>query len=194
MTLENLVKKYGEDEGIRIWEQYKDKQRESCSKNYFLKTYGEEEGLRKWNNWQERKTKFCRISNIANEFFSMLEKYFKGNEIYSYIINSKEFRVDCFNLDYYDKTLNIAVEFNGDFWHANPNKNINPEKFENKCGLTIEEKWEKDKIRNEFIESYLNTKIFVVWENDFRKNKEECVNKIVSDINEYVKSNTFKKL
>ena len=187
ITLKNLIKKYGEDEGIRIWEQYKDKQRESCSKNYFLKTYGEEEGLRKWNNWQERKSKFHRTSIIADEFFSMLGKYYEGNEIYSYSANSKEFRVESFNLDYYDKTLNVVVEFNGDFWHANPDKNINPERFENKCGLTIEEKWKKDKIRNEFIESYLNTKVFVVWEKDFRKNKEECVRKIVSEINEYVK-------
>ena len=132
ITLKNLIKKYGEDEGIRIWEQYKDKQRESCSKNYFLKTYGEEEGLRKWNNWQERKSKFHRTSIIADEFFSMLGKYYEGNEIYSYSANSKEFRVESFNLDYYDKTLNVVVEFNGDFWHANPDKNINPERFENK--------------------------------------------------------------
>ena len=194
VTLENLVKKYGEDEGIRIWEQYKDKQRESCSKNYFLKTYGEEEGLRKWNNWQERKSKFHRTSIIADEFFSMLGKYYEGNEIYSYSANSKEFRVESFNLDYYDKTLNVVVEFNGDFWHANPDKNINPEQFENKCGLTIEEKWKKDKVRNEFIESYLNTKVFVVWEKDFRNNKEECVQKIVSEINEYVKPGNYNKL
>ena len=99
-----------------------------------------------------------------------------------------------FNLDYYDKTLNVVVEFNGDFWHANPYKNINPERFENKCGLTIEEKWKKDKVRNEFIESYLNTKVFVVWEKDFRNNKEECVQKIVSEINEYVNRGNYNKL
>jgi len=47
-------------------------------------------------------------------------------------------------LDYYDETLNIAVEFYGDFWHANP---LIYKENDSILGVSACEIWERDKIR-----------------------------------------------
>ena len=44
VTKENLIKRHGKKEGIKIWEDYRRKQRYSVTLNYFIETNGEEEG------------------------------------------------------------------------------------------------------------------------------------------------------
>lgn len=72
-------------------------------------------------------------------------------------------------MDYFIEELNIAIEFNGNVFHANPrlyNKNDYPNPF-NK-NLTSEMIWEKDKLRYETLLSEHNIKTIVIWEDEYK--------------------------
>ena len=92
--------------------------------------------------------------------------------------------VDGFNLDYYDKTLNIAVEFNGDFWHArgyqdNPGSQINSNKafWQKKLTRNVE----RDKEVNDRL-TQMGWLVLRFWESDICKNLPY----VLEEIDKYV--------
>lgn len=48
-TLDNMISRHGIEEGTRKWDQYRDRQRETCSRDYFIKTYGSDDGAAKYD-------------------------------------------------------------------------------------------------------------------------------------------------
>ena len=48
VTRENLIKKHGEEEGLKIWKRYCDKQKYTTSLEYFIEKYGKEKGEEKY--------------------------------------------------------------------------------------------------------------------------------------------------
>jgi G:T-mismatch repair DNA endonuclease (very short patch repair protein) len=69
-----------------------------------------------------------------------------------------------FRYDFYLPSYNIILEYNGDYWH------INPELFdESKVidGKTANEIWKKDKIKKETAEIN-GYKFYTIWEKEFR--------------------------
>jgi very-short-patch-repair endonuclease len=74
----------------------------------------------------------------------------------------------------------IAVEVQGDFWHANPKKYtddwINPVTKQ-----TAKEIREKDERKKQFLE-LKGYAVLYVWENDYRKNRELVIENLRSDI------------
>lgn len=74
----------------------------------------------------------------------------------------------------------IAVEVQGDFWHANPKKYtedwINPVTKQ-----TAKEIREKDERKKQFLELKGYTVLYV-WENDYRKNRELVIENLRNDI------------
>lgn len=84
------------------------------------------------------------------------------------------------NGKYFDLTApdkKKIVEFNGDYWHANPNKYANHDIMRN--GKTAAEIWEADAKKIAMAESH-GYRVKVVWESDYKKNPkkviEECMN------------------
>jgi very-short-patch-repair endonuclease len=74
----------------------------------------------------------------------------------------------------------IAIEVQGDFWHANPEKY--PEDWINPVSkLSAKEIHEKDEKKKKFLESkgYI---VFYVWENDYKKNKELTIESLKKNI------------
>lgn len=191
-TLENFIKRHGEIEGTRKWNEYCEIQRYTTTLEYFQKTYGEIEGKEKWEAYQKAKSpitlKIVAHSKIADNMFLELSKFFKGNEIYTETLNEEYNLNDVFKLDYYDKTLNVAVEFYGDYWHCNPNHFKSDEKLSPifKNGEYVKDIWDYDKKRQEYVEKSLKTKMFIVWEEDYRHNKKKTIEDLVKKINEYV--------
>ena len=191
VTLDNLIRKHGEEEGRRIFEEYREKQRNTTSLEYFIETYGEEEGQKKYDNWNEIRKEQCLIisqgvhSIIADEFFQKLSDRFIGNEIYTHVLNH-EWTVGFYSLDYYDKTLNVVVEFYGDYWHYNPaiyedaslldEKFYRNNRFENRSDV-----WKHDKTRQKYITTFLKMKpenFIIVWENDYRNDRSGTITKV----------------
>ena len=71
-------------------------------------------------------------------------------------------------IDFYIKELKIAIEFNGNLFHANPKyfkKNDNPNFH---CPeLTAEQIWEKDQQRYKTLEEEHGIKTIILWESDY---------------------------
>jgi G:T-mismatch repair DNA endonuclease (very short patch repair protein) len=86
-------------------------------------------------------------------------------------------QVERYTLDFYIPELNLAIETNGDFWHANPTiygvskpiHKIHPRLIE------------KDNRKLECLQSN-GIKVLVVWENDLKTNKNETLYEVLSEI------------
>jgi hypothetical protein len=124
-------------------------------------------------------------SNISIEFFDKIsketnEKIIYGNEEKTFKMNNAWYRVDG-----YIQELNIAIEFFGDYYHANPKK-YNGDVLFDFWGkkITAKEIWEKDKKRIESMEKEYKVSFFIVWEDDYRNDFNTVKNKIVEFIND----------
>jgi len=75
--------------------------------------------------------------------------------------------------DFYVKKLNIIIECNGDFWHANPTKYQSEDviSFPRKK-VTAESLWKKDKLK---LDKYKNLgyNITVLWETDIKRKDKD---------------------
>ena len=165
-SLDICKEKYGDEEGYRIWKERQEKWKDA----FYNKS---EEELR---DIFKRRTKIIKgpISNIEQEFIGNIEKYL-GNQNCErqYTIDTPE-RFYRYDFKFNDK----IIEFNGDYWHANPDK-YHEDYFHSKLQLTAKDIWEKDNIKNN-VALDNGFKLKIVWESDYKNNKEkvieECLN------------------
>ena len=90
-------------------------------------------------------------------------------------------------VDFFIKDIGKVIEFNGDYWHANPTKyNSNSEIiYPNNIKKLASDIWEEDAYKLDLIKTHLDIKdILVVWESDFRKFKNETIIKCLEFINQ----------
>lgn len=72
---------------------------------------------------------------------------------------------------------NKIIEFQGDYWHCNPN--LYDKDFYNKVKQkTAQEIWNYDNIKKECAE-YYKYDILYIWEYDYYQNREEVINKCI---------------
>ena len=89
----------------------------------------------------------------------------KGAYIYDYVITYP---------------IKLCIEFNGDFWHANPEKYNQDTYFKvQKC--TAKEIWKKDRKKIKHIEN-MGFDSHIVWEKQYRINKIRSINKCLTKI------------
>lgn len=174
ITINNLTKKYGSILALEKYENYINKERYSCTKEYFTEKYGDI-GEEKYNNFVINKSfKTVAYSNISQKLFRELDTYLSSYTTYFATKNSEyylSYSNNFYYLDYYIKELNVAVEFYGDVFHANPKKfkpNDNPNPF-NK-NLTATDIWNNDEIRIQNILTNFNITTIIVWESDYNSN------------------------
>lgn len=194
-TLENFIKRHGEEEGKRKWDEYCKRQAYTTSLEYMIKEYGEEEGRLMWEEF-DSKRQINKKSSISQELFNNIynklrnlgydhEIYF-GNLNNEYEVTSKEIGFN-YQLDFYDKTINYVIEYNGDFWHANPKMYKGDEVIRCRGQHKAKDVWENDKIRLNNISNKLNCIIDIIWESDYkaktiRQEKEAIEDMIVNKI------------
>lgn len=164
-----------------------------------IEKYGEIEGRQRFNKRQEQwqntlKSKspeeierinrlkiknFSCVSKVSQQLFSQIavEGDFWGIKSNSMLgemyirTPSKHCRVDFIR-------KNKIIEFNGDFWHANPNYYHEDDLMFWSKGAqrTAKEIWERDaKRQKELLE--LGYSILVIWESEFIKNPKETIQK-----------------
>ena len=85
------------------------------------------------------------------------------NPIHSY-------RVDSKICDVYIPSLNLIIEYFGDYWHCNPKK-YESDFFNKKKGKFAWELWDYDKKKIDLIKSY-GYNLEVVWEGDLKLNNK----------------------
>lgn len=126
-----------------------------------------------------------RGSYIANEFFESI--YDKVKQDFKNIMFLKpELRLYSNETKYYyDFTIcdiNKIIEFNGDYWHCNPNK-YTFDYIHKKSNKTASEIWDKDKnkidcaIKNGY-------SLITIWEGEYRADKEKTIKKCLNFIYE----------
>lgn len=121
-------------------------------------------------NQENGKLKYAPISKPEKEIKKILEK--KG-----FVVNS-QYPIKSLHYDLFVKEKNLLVEYNGDFWHCNPEK-YSADFFNKKKNMTAQQLWEQDENKkNIALKSGYN--FLVIWESDYKKNKEIEINKILN--------------
>jgi len=120
-----------------------------------------------WNNSDVRWQK-GRSSKAEIEIINILTK----NKIQV----EKQKHIEKYFVDIFVPNKNIIVEYNGDYWHANPNVyDKNHLITKNKKKIKAKEIWKYDKEKKQLLES-MGFNVIVIWEKDYRKNKETIIN------------------
>lgn len=173
-----MVKKYGEEYAKII------NSKKSLVLENFIRKYGEEEGLKRWEKYQlSRSQPHSKISQkLFDDFDKYLGK--KYTTYYATKGNGEWF-VKCKNhtyfLDYYIKELNICIEFNGDAWHGNPRKfNKNDLCHPIYKDVTAHDLQQKDKHRIDDLEQK-GIITYVIWESDYNP-KEFDIKQYINNI------------
>ena len=124
-----------------------------------------------------------RCSKISVSFFNNLQNllteyklFFGSEEKWIRIVKNKGTFVDLFI-----EGRNKIIEFNGDFFHANPIKYKKDDiiKIAESEQYKAEEIWKKDSIRIKTLKN-MGYDVLIIWENDVKRNYEieliKCVN------------------
>jgi hypothetical protein len=191
---ENFIKRYGEEEGTDRWrarqiqwqKTIRDKSPEELKRINKLKGITLENMIRKWGlidgtekyaDWKMAiRGHFQKsISNISQQLFFDILALINDKENVKFGKHNKEFHIFANNrIYYYDFTYkNKIIEFNGDLFHANP-KIFNENDFPNPYNKHLRAKtiWEIDDIKINIAKNN-NYEILVIWENDYKKDKNK---------------------
>ena len=82
-------------------------------------------------------------------------------------ISERQFRIGRYVVDGYDPITKTVYEFNGDFWHGNP-EIFNKDDYNSVLKKTFGELYEKT-IKKELELNKIGYKVISIWENDFNR-------------------------
>jgi hypothetical protein len=115
-----------------------------------------------------------RRSKLSDTFCNFIQAKIKEPLIYG----TKELNLQNNFFDLTSTSRKKIIEFNGDYWHANPKKYHSNETITLKGGRTAKEIWEADAKKIALAEAN-GYQVKVVWESDYKKNPEivikECI-------------------
>lgn len=156
-TLEKCIEKYGLEDGYKRWKERQEKWKKSLQNSFEL----DGDNRTPISNFEKQcKERICEYLQID---IPKKQKYIsdKNNNHYSY-----------------DLTIDRKIiEFNGDYWHMNPD--IYDEKSYNKVKkMTALEIWEHDKEKIQCARKY-GYSVLVVWESEYNKDKEGTIQKCI---------------
>lgn len=185
-TEENFIRRYGKKAGKIRWKKYC--AYEAYAGNtltYFVEVYGKEVGLKKYAEVCEKKMFSLKTySNISQKLFKLVDsklgtaadesRWESKNFEYELYINAENDIKRIIKVDYY---LNgHIIEFNGDFWHANPKFYSADDKLPRPGSqyTTAKNIWKRDALRKKALEA-LGYRVMIVWENDYHTDAESVI-------------------
>jgi len=175
-TLENMIKKYGEEEGTV---RYNKKCYCTTREALILKYGSEEEYMKKVGDkmFQFGENGYSKIGKKFVE--DILDKFNIGIDDHYSCLNKEYFLNYDGRFYMYDFVMNKKmIEFNGDFWHANPKMFLDPvQNLYSK--VTVGEIWKKDLMKYEAAKAN-NFDILIIWASDYKYNYNETMNKVKS--------------
>lgn len=201
LSRENFILKYGEKDGNIKWEEHlKNRKNFKTIYNDFILKYGEDLGKQKWKEHIYKVIKinpYCsKISQIFfNDIYNSLENSMQNNVYYG-SLNKEYFIYDekSKNIYYYDFVMDdikLIIEFNGDYWHANPNIYI--EDFYHPIKKMIaKEIWLIQKYKNDLAKSK-GYEVIEIWEKDYKIDKNLIKNFCLDIIKNKYRKNEKRK-
>lgn len=165
------IEKYGETAGLAIWED-----RQSRWLTTMSSKSAEEQLIINKKRIQRNGTS----SKIEKRFLDELAKYVTDIEP-QFLIK----RDDTHHYAYDARIGKCIIEFNGSFWHANPEtyKETDTIKFPGYYDCPVRSIWERDLAKIKVAEDN-GFKTLVIWDNEFKHNKEQTIEKCVKFIQE----------
>jgi hypothetical protein len=132
----------------------------------------------RWSNGSMEETR-VKLSNL-------MKKRYRNGEMKSYNRSKAEdeildilkmlniesipnFLIEGKIFDIYIPKFNLLIEYNGDYWHCNPNK-YDSNYYHHKKNKTAKEIWDYDKNKLDLALKY-DYDCIVIWETDYKKNK-----------------------
>lgn len=216
VTLQNQVAKHGLEEGTNKYLKYTKSQAEAgTSKSYFMKKYGDAEGIRVYDEVCKSKAlslnKFISLYGAIEGEKKYHEKRLAHAQMIStvkisqiqinitqFIINNYEHPLfSCFSKEYglWSHKLNCyflydivctknkkCIEIQGDYWHCNPNK-YHETFYHPNIKRTAKDIWNKDEIKKqEMLDKGFD--YLIVWEHDYNSDKEKVNREIIKWLND----------
>jgi len=197
LSRDNFIIKYGEDVGNKKWEEHlKNRKNFRTTYNDFILKYGEDEGKQKWKEHIFKIIKidptYSKVSQLLfDDIYNLLDDNMKNNIYYGSL--NKEYFIynkDSKKIFYYDYVMNdikLIIEFNGDYWHANPTIYVD-DFYHTIRKMTAKDIWEAQKYKNKLAENK-GYQVIEIWESDYRKDKNSVKNLCLDIIkNKYKKT------
>lgn len=125
--------------------------------------------IRKKKTYVSRKKEDVGTSKIEKEFGFFLSRFGIALE--------EQHQIGYRFFDFKVKDKNILIEFQGDFWH------YNPETQKNLPNAMQRKNMKNDKLKRTLAESN-SFRLLYIWENDYRYKKQEVIDKVLKFINE----------
>lgn len=189
VKLEYFIEKYGEVDGLEKYTNIGLKKSHSLD-SYILRYNNDIElATDKYNKFWS--TQHTPQSSIANEMFDEIYaklislgyiKIFYSNNIGEWFIRDNNDKRIYF-VDFFCRETGKVIEFNGDYWHANPKKYLFDTymNFPNSHKILTQDVWAIDDYKINLIKNHPDIKdVLVIWESDYRENKqliiEKCLN------------------
>ena len=158
-------------------EQFKDKGQRECRSKYMTKYWLDGTLTPNTNSIHKN------ISKQEIEFIDMLSSRLDDEillkETIHYVDENNNHK--WFYPDVIIPKKNIIIEYNGSFWHADPNRYKDSECIIHD-GIKASDIWKRDNIKKEYYEK-MGYKLITVWGDNFISNKEECINETIDKIN-----------
>ncbi len=164
-SLKCYTQKYGEDEGLKKYEERNKKISKANTFLWYLEKYGEDEGKRQYELFRKKSHKHLGRSKSkkSSEINKILDNFnIKYFDEYKYE-NEKQKNG---KIDFYLPDYNIVIEYYGVYWHCNPNY-YEKDYFNALSKRFAYEIWENDKNRINYIfekEFKKNVTILIIWE------------------------------
>jgi hypothetical protein len=194
-----MIEKYGETDGLEKWSNYCDQQRYTKTKEYLISKYGEKTGTQRYLDINRKKSEPHDPKQLSKKLGITIDQAVKlicSRGAYKYTSNLEQEFVDIIeqrigilenvstrspfgkwdhNLSRYVvydvKHKDCIIEFNGDYWHANPKIYSATDRIRGKLASEI---WQRDaeKLR---VASNAGFRVLVVWESDYLENREKII-------------------
>ena len=154
--LEYCIRKFGEEEGRKRFEKRQEKWKKSLMENYF-----------KCGDGRSTQSRFAK--DLITQICLKLGIDYPKKE--KYMMNKGENRAYAYDFCYGKK----IIEFNGDYWHCNPN--LYDADFINKTlKMSASEIWEKDLNKKKCAENH-GYEVLTIWEEEYNNDYESSLNK-----------------
>ena len=158
-----------------------------------IRKYGEELGKMKYEEYNNKRITF--YSKISQELFDNISNKIPDylSEHTYYATKNKEYgKCDTINNTYYMydfviSTISFCIEFHGTEWHASPDRYKDTDFVKVRGeGRYAKDIWNADKIKIDFLVD-LGFEVMVVWEHEYKKDKDATIRRCVDAIKERIK-------
>ncbi len=192
------IEKHGPKKGLDVWKKRQVKwqdtintkspeqlreinRRKAISLENMIVKYGEVLGKQKYKHWISS-TQFVSASSVA--FFRKLEEKMERNDFIYGDRGEHDCETGKYFYDFTDLINKKVIEYNGDFWHANPIKYEKKDlmKFPNHKIKPASEIWENDRVKNQLaIDNGYS--VLVIWESEVKEDTDKILNKCIEFLN-----------